>query len=98
MRRASRQPACGQVRARSARWGSWRQSFAEVLSGEVDEDGLERGLGDGEVGDLEAVTLGDAEHEREDPGLRLHLDDDGGVDTRGLLRARHVFLENLRQR
>src|SRR5262245_46549201 len=42
-------------------------SFAQVLSGEVDEDGLERRLGDRHVGDVDAVALGHAEHLRHDP-------------------------------
>src|ERR1700761_5037303 len=74
-------------------WRRWR-SFAEVLPGEVDEDGLERGLGDRQVGDGEAGPLGALDDRWKPAVVALHREQhlpahDGGVAGVGDPVAQH---------
>src|SRR5208282_6628392 len=67
---ASAAPGAARARRRCAsirtgRW--WLPSVAQILSGQPDEDRLERGLSDGEIRQREAGRLRGLDHARDEP-------------------------------
>ena len=93
----------GRAERRTPQWipTSSPTSVAQVLSGQADEDGLERGLGDGQVGERESPglrRLDDAGHE---PFRAAHLELDAAgrpvrVLGQALETAREGFSEEVR--
>ena len=78
------------ARARGAEGGaegwspkSWPPSVAQLLSGQPDEDGLERGLGHGEVGQRETARFGGLDHPRDEAIGTADLQLDAVGDRRG---------------
>ena len=72
--------------AGSARW----PSVPQLLAGQVDEHGLQAGLGDRQVDQVEAAALGGQHDPRHEPVAALHVQLDPAVDRPGPGDAGHL--------
>ena len=77
-RRRARPDGCPVLRTSPAEGSqmSWPPSVAQLLSGQPDEDGLERGLGHGQVGQREPAGFGRLDHPRDQAIRAAHLEFD----------------------
>src|SRR5207237_7318552 len=62
-------------------WLWWSPSVAQLLPGEVDEDRLERGFGDREVGELGPVLVDGLEHGGQGARRPLHMHPELAVEV-----------------
>ena len=72
----------------------WWPSVAQLLSGQVDEDGLEGGLGHRQVGDIEASLLGGGDHLGQHAGRAFDVELDGAADRLALGRPLDPVLKD----